>query len=166
MSGRSDYQGKGVGLVDDKGRVAIPNTLRASLARNAPREDGKDGGSVIVAPHPKLPCLIAYDPAFLPILKARLDERERAREARGAGVDYGSKTRGAAGEQVPFDGSGRFILPGFERSYAGIEDVAFFHGSFDWIEIWDPRALVETPDADPLLVAEARWCCREKGVAL
>ena len=43
MASRGRYQGHGIGLVDDKGRVAIPNALRATLQANAPRADGKDG---------------------------------------------------------------------------------------------------------------------------
>ena len=46
---RGDYQGSGLALVDDKGRVAIPNALRSTLAANSPRADGKDGGTVIIA---------------------------------------------------------------------------------------------------------------------
>ncbi|MEO6216958.1 MAG: MraZ N-terminal domain-containing protein, partial [Sphingomonas sp.] len=36
MTQRVDYQGDGLGLVDDKGRVAIPASLRAILAANSP----------------------------------------------------------------------------------------------------------------------------------
>ena len=49
MAERADYQGNGLALVDDKGRVAIPNALRAALATNSPRADGKDGGTIIIA---------------------------------------------------------------------------------------------------------------------
>ena len=68
MGDRQEYQGKGLGLVDDKGRVAIPSALRTTLAKNAPRDDGKDDGSVIIAPHPTYRCLIAYDPGFIETL--------------------------------------------------------------------------------------------------
>ena len=67
---------------------------------------------------------------------------------------------------MPFDGSGRFILPAFERHFANIGEVAFFHGSFDWIEIWDPRTLIDTKGVDPLLAAEAKFHCGERGIAL
>ena len=89
MADRVDYQGKGLGLVDDKGRVAIPNTLRASLAKNAPRDDGKDGGTVIVAAHPKYRCLIAYDPGFVPVWKAKLEAMNATQVAAGATHEIG-----------------------------------------------------------------------------
>ena len=41
MADRGVYQGCGLGVVDDKGRVAIPAALRATLAGNAPNADGK-----------------------------------------------------------------------------------------------------------------------------
>ena len=63
VAARGRYQGHGIGLVDDKGRVAIPNALRATLQHNAPRPDGKDGGTIIVGPHEFHDCLVAYDPA-------------------------------------------------------------------------------------------------------
>ena len=34
MAERVDYQGDGIGLVDDKGRCAIPASLRQALAAN------------------------------------------------------------------------------------------------------------------------------------
>ena len=166
MGERGDYQGNGLALVDDKGRVAIPNSLRATLAANAPRADGKDGGTIIVSVHESLPCLVAYDPAYLPILKD--DLRRRAELSRGPDgkVDQNIMRGGAVGEAVPFDGSGRFIMPGFPRSYARIAENAFFLGQFDTIEIWDPKTLIATPGIADNVVAACRYYCQEKGIAL
>ena len=103
MAERVDYQGKGLGLVDDKGRVAIPNTLRAMLAKNAPREDGKDGGTVIIAPHPEHRCLIAYDPGFVPYWKAKLEALDAAQFEKSGRVDYNILDRAGGAEPLPFD---------------------------------------------------------------
>ena len=166
MSERGAYQGSGIGLVDDKGRVAIPNALRSTLAQNAPRADGKDGGTIIIAAHETERCLIAYDPGYVGELKTELDRRvEMSRGADGR-VDYNVKRDGANGESVPFDGSGRFIMPGFPRFHAGIGQHAFFWGTFDYIEIWDPKTLVETPGLPAKMVSACRYHCQEKGIAL
>lgn len=138
-----------MGLVDDKGRVAIPNALRASLAANSPKADGKTGGTVIVGPHQKSKCLIAYDPAYLDIMVAKLEKRETEHTAANGELDYNIKRAAAGGEAVPFDGSGRFIMPAFPRFYAGIGAQALFYGVLDYIEIWDPRTLIETSDYPP-----------------
>ena len=166
MSERGDYQGKGIGLVDDKGRVAIPNTLRAMLAKNSPREDGKDGGTVLIAPHPEHRCLIAYDPGFVSVMKGQLERRQAADFERTNQFDYNILDRAGGAEPLPFDGSGRFIMPAFERRYARIDKTAFFHGSFDWITIWSPKLLLETPGVDSYLKEACEFACDEKGVAL
>lgn len=166
MSERGLYQGGGIGLVDDKGRVAIPNALRATLQGNSPRPDGKDGGTIIVAAHEDEPCLVAYDPAYLPQLKRELDRRlEMSRGADGR-VDGNILRDGANGEAVPFDGSGRFIMPGYPRFHANIGPHAFFWGTFDLIEIWDPRTAAERPGLSSRMVSALRYHCQEKGIAL
>lgn len=163
VSDRGEYQGSGVGLVDDKGRVAIPSSLRSTLAGNAPRADGKDGGTVIIGPHQKQRCLIAYDAGYLAKLKAQLDTREERYTGEDGEFDYNIKRRAASGEAVPFDGSGRLIMPGFPRAYAGITQHAFFFGVFDYFEIWDPSVLFES-DGPENMKFEARWHLEQKGV--
>ena len=168
---RGWYQGGGLGLVDDKGRVAIPSALRTTLATNAPKADGKTGGTIIVGPHedPRMRCLVAYDPGFTDILAQRAERREAtASGAVGAdgAVDYNIKRRAAAGEAVPFDGSGRFIMPEFPRFYARIAEHAFFYGVFDWIEIWDPKTLLATEGMADNVKEEAAFYLMKRGIAV
>ena len=165
---RGRYQGDGIGLVDDKGRVAIPAALRATLAANAPKADGKTGGTIIVGPHqnPATKCLIAYDTGYLDILAEQLDRREAAFTGPDGEFDYNIKRRAAAGEGVPFDGSGRFIMPAFPRFYAGIGEHAYFYGTLDYIEIWDPKTLIETDGMADNVKAAARFHMMQKGVML
>lgn len=166
VSERVDYQGKGLGLVDDKGRCAIPNTLRSALAANAPRADGKDGGTIIVAPHPEHRCLIAYDPGFVPFWRQRLEALDAAQFEKTGRTDYNILDRAGGAEPLPFDGSGRFIMPAFERRYARIEGAAVFHGSFHYVTIWSPKVLIETANADEYLKEYVAFACEEKGIAL
>jgi len=166
VAARALYQGGGIGLVDDKGRVSIPNALRTALAANSPRPDGKDGGTIIVSVHEDQPCLVAYDPAYLTDLKVELDRRVELSRGPDGKTDPNILRDGANGEPVPFDGSGRFIMPGFPRFHAGIGANAFFWGTFNTIEVWDPRTLVDMPGAPPRMVAACRYHCGEKGIAL
>ncbi len=167
VSERVDYLGKGLGLVDDKGRVAIPSTLRTALAQNAPRPDGKDGGTVLVGVHPDFPCLIAHDRGYIEHAKAQLAKRQAEGEIRtGSSEYYAPRMRGASVEPVPFDGSGRFILPAVERELADIKDVAFFLGDYESFMIWDPRTLVAHEGIDEMTKKYARILCRDKGIAL
>ena len=165
MAQRGRYQGHGIGLVDDKGRVAIPAPLRATLAANAPRADGKGGGTIVVGAHESNTCLVAYDPAYLDILADDLDRRE-AESLKDGRYDHNIKRAAASGEEVPFDGSGRFIMPDFPRFFAGIEEHAFFYGRLDVIEIWEPRTLLATEGLPDVLYDMVRFYMKQKGVQL
>lgn len=163
---RGDYQGDGLGLVDDKGRVAIPVSLRATLAANAPRADGKDGGTVIIGVHEDSPCLVAYDPGFLPVLRDRLNRQEAENPLPGGARNHAFKRQAAQGEATPFDGSGRFIMPAFPRFEANIGTNAFFYGTLDLIEIWDPATLLATEGVPRVMQNCCRFHCRQKGIVL
>lgn len=166
VSARGRYQGHGIGLVDDKGRVAIPNALRSTLQQNAPRPDGKDGGTIVIGAHETSPCLVAYDPAFIDIRAAQLDMHEAQFTAPDGSYDWNVQRRAASGEAVPFDGSGRFIMPSFPRFHAGIKNHAFFYGVLNRIEIWDPQTLADDASVDPLLKKMVRFYMAEKGLEL
>ncbi len=166
MAERGWYQGDGIGLVDDKGRVSIPAALRQALSANYPKANGKDGGTVIVGTHETQRCLIAYDPAYVDKLAERAAKREAEHPGAGGAVDYNIKRRAAVGEPAPFDGSGRFIMPAFARFYAGIKTHAFFYGVLDYIEIWDPKALIAA-DGYPDVVKEmVGFYMAERGASL
>lgn len=167
MSERVDYIGKGVGLVDEKARVAIPNSLRTALAQNAPRADGKEGGTVYIGIHPDFPCLIAHDRGYHDHMKAQLLQRQGEAGARtGSAEYYAPRMRSATVEAVSFDGSGRFILPPVERELAGIGDIAIFLGDYESFMIWDPRALIAHPDVSEVTKRQATIMCRDKGITL
>ncbi len=144
VSDRQLYKGHMLNGIDAKGRVAIPASMRAVLERNA------EGRTFTLAIHAKDECLTGYDRGWSDLLNTRL-EREEARE-RDAGreFDYHNAFRRAFGtsEELPYDSSGRFILPAFYRKKAGLEDLAFFLGTGNTFEIWNPRRLLETPGID------------------
>ena len=164
MNERGLYQGSGLGLVDDKGRVAMPAALRATLALNAPRADGKDGGVVVVGLHQDAPCLVAYDQPYSATLKGQLDIQEL--DAATGRRDFNVKRAAALGELVPFDGSGRFILPELLLFQAGIAQNAFFYGVFDYFEIWDPKTLAGYDGIPDAVKSACRFYCGKKGIAL
>ena len=165
MIERVDYQGDGIGLVDDKGRCAIPASLRAAIAANSPRADGKDGGNVIIGAHQTSPCLIGYDDGYRALLKERAGQLQTAYLAKHGTHNPNIMREMVQGEPVPFDGSGRFIMPAFARFRAKIGANAFFYGTFECFEIWDPRTLIES-DVAEVMKDCARFHCQQKGIAL
>lgn len=166
MANRGKYVGSGLGLVDDKGRVAIPAALRSTLLANSGGPDAKSG-TLLVGAHQKSRCAVAFDPAYLDRLADDLDRREREHTADDGEFDYNIKRRGGLGaEATPFDASGRFIMPGFPRFHAEIGGHAFFWGSMDLIEIWNPAILLATPDIPDVMVSACRFHLAEKKIAL
>lgn len=168
MSDRGIFQGYALQQVDQKGRVAIPAALRDTLVGNNLRDDDdRPAPVVVISTHESDRCLIGYDSAF-----AR--ERHRAllaRQAEFAGtngaVNHNIMRDGlGAAEQLPYDGSGRFILPAYPKSRARIDKYAFFFGVGDFFEIWDPKTLVECDTASEVMKDAARFFMAEKGIVL
>jgi MraZ protein len=161
VSGRALFTGHALNAIDAKGRVAIPAGLRQSIEANG------DGRNLIIAKHETDACLIGYDRGWSQLLHARLNKSEdRAAEA-GRDYDRHNSNRRAFGlvEDVPYDASGRFVLPPMLHDRAKLEDLALFLGTGDTFEIWNPRLLIDAPQMDEELKDVARWLLRSRGVA-
>ena len=167
MSSRGRYQGDGIGLVDDKGRVAIPAPCARCSPPTAAKANGKDGGTVVIGAHQKSRCLVAYDPAYVDILAEKLDAREAENTSADGEFDYNIKRRGAPGEAVPFDGSGRFIMPRFPALLRRHRRACLLLWRRSTISrSGTPRRWSTTPDAPEIMKAMARFYMAEKGVQL
>ena len=141
MGERGVFRGHALQAIDGKGRVAIPASLRAVIERNSSER------VFVLGRHAEGHCLTGADTNFAQIEKARLArDEERALDA-GREVDRDNLARATFGngDELPFDASGRFILPAYYRARAGLDDLAFFVGLGDWFEIWNPKRLIETP---------------------
>lgn len=167
MSNRGIYKGYWLQQVDEKGRVAIPSTLRATLVARTPAGlDPKDASTVVVAMHESDPCLIGYDVDFSNRMVDQLNDRAQA----NAGADGAPKSlilrEAMLSDTLPFDSSGRFILPPFPRHELNIGKYAFFMGLGDYFEIWDPATMVACETASPKMKAAVRFLMKEKGEVL
>jgi MraZ protein len=67
-------------------------------------------------------------------------------------------------EDVPYDTSGRIILPPMMRRKGQIEDLALFVGIGGTFEIWNPRLALESGDEE--LRELAAYRLEEKGLSL
>lgn len=167
VSNRVTYTGYALQQVDEKGRVAIPSTLRATLVARTPAGlDPKEASLVVVAMHESDPCLIGYDVAYSNAMVDQLNIRAQA----NAGVDGAPKSlilrEAMLSDTLPFDASGRFILPPFPRHELKIGKYAFFMGLGDYFEIWDPATLVACDAAAPKMKSAVRFLMRERGETL
>jgi MraZ protein len=158
---RELFAGHGLSAIGANSRVAIPASLRTTLEAN-----GKGRKLVMIARHPESPCLIGFDRARLHQINDRIDREEERERVAGRPYDYYAKMRRAFGqaEETPFDDSGRFILPGFLRSKAGLTDQAYFYGSGQFFDIWNPWLLMEKPELDPDAAEGAEYFLTEKNL--
>lgn len=163
VSGKDIYKGYALQQIDAKGRVAIPAFLRETLTSLNTAFEASEVSTVVLAMHESDPCMIAYDLQYDRQLVADLKERARAH----AGADGAPKSQilraAMLSDTLPFDASGRFILPPFYRDELNLDKYAFFMGLGDVFEIWDPATLCACETASPKMQKVARFLMKEKG---
>ena len=155
------FQGSALNAVDAKGRLSVPAFVRSVIERRS------DARAIIVGAHEVSPCLTGYSRAHSQELYAELERRRLAGEEKGAAVEeHYARARRLFGmtEDVPYDSSGRIILPPMMRRKGKIEDLALFVGVGGVVEIWNPRIALEEGDRDLKEIAAYRL--EEKGISL
>ena len=153
------FQGSALNAVDAKGRLSVPAFVRSVIERRS------DSRAIVVGAHEIAPCLTAYGRNYAKTLWADLERRRLAEEDRGGTLDdHYARARRMFGmtEDVPYDTSGRIVLPPMMRRKGRIEDLALFVGVGGTVEIWNPRVALAEGDAD--LREIAAWRLEEKGL--
>lgn len=138
MSGFGAYSGYAYSPAGDKGRFVLPPTLRKAV-----KESSGGAKTLCLAAHDKLDCLIGFGLSRIEKLQQKLeDEQERAVQMKDTEFDYDTRAQQLFGfEQLPFDDSGRFIMPDYVRDLGKVEDGLFFQGAGDFFLIWNPEEL-------------------------
>ena len=155
------FNGSALSAVDAKGRLSVPSFIRGVIER---RSDAK---AVVIGMHEASPCLNAYDRGYARILYAENERRRLAEENAGGDLSaHHARARRTFGltEDVPYDTSGRIILPPMMRRKGRIEDLALFVGTGGTFEIWNPQLALESGDEELRDLASYRL--EEKGIAL
>jgi MraZ protein len=155
------FQGSALNAVDAKGRLSVPAFVRGVIERRS------DARAVVIGAHEVSPCLTAYGRNYARNLYQEMERRRLAEEEKGAGVEeHYARARRLFGmtEDVPYDSSGRIILPPMMRRKGQIEDLALFVGVGGIVEIWNPRIALAEGDRDLREIAAYRL--EEKGIAL
>jgi MraZ protein len=153
------FNGSALNAVDAKGRLSIPAFIRGVVER---RSDAK---AVVIGAHEIDPCLSAYDRGYARILHTENERRRLLEEGQGgAPGNHFARARRTFGltEDVPYDPSGRIILPPMMRRKGRIEDLALFVGVGGTFEIWNPHVALEHGDDD--LRELAAWRLEERGI--
>jgi len=162
LADRGLFRGHALQGIDAKGRVGIPAPLRATIERNSAGQK-----LLLLGVNESDGCLTGADTNQSDAAFARIErEQERALEHDRAPRLVASPlvTFGIT-EEIPFDASGRFILPSFFRDEAGLAEWAFFIGKGDHFEIWNPQRLLDG-SGEAIVQRAVRSCFAQKGVTL
>jgi MraZ protein len=153
------FNGSALNAVDAKGRLSIPAFIRGVIER---RSDAK---AVVIGMHDVSPCLNAYDRGYARHLHLENERRRLREEGEGGSPEAAyARARRTFGitEDVPYDTSGRIILPTMMRRKGRIEDLALFVGVGGTFEIWNPHLALESGDED--LRDLAAYRLEERGI--
>ena len=107
--------------LDEKKRVSLPKSFRASLGKKMVMTRGLDN------------CLFVYSMSSWQKVSAKLQELSFAQsDIRG----FNRFILSGATEVEP-DGAGRILIPDHQKLFAGLKKNVVFTGVSDRVEIWD-----------------------------
>ena len=139
----------------------MPAFLRAVIERRG------DARNIVLAKHDHFTALSAYDPAYAALKHAKLERLlEKQETDPAADLDYARRTMMAFGatEEVPYDSSGRVIIPPMMRRKSGIEDLALFIGVGETFQLWNPKLFLADADIPEDMKDIARFRLEGRGL--
>ena len=131
------YSGQGFSLRGDKDRFVLPSDLRKAV-----RDSGHGERVLCLAKHPRWKCLIGFGLGRVAQLEAEIDRDEEAAIRRGESFDRDFRLQQAYGfARIPFDDSGRFVMPERYFRLGGLADRIYLQGAGRWFTLWNPAEL-------------------------
>ena len=137
MSAFGGYSGQAFSPAGDKGRFVLPPAFRKAV------KDSSGSRILCLAAHDKFSCLVGFGLSRTEKLDIQL-EREEERAIRLGLTDFDREVRAQqlfGFEQLPFDESGRFVMPEHLRDLGQVGDGLYFQGAGDFFFVWDPDEL-------------------------
>lgn len=137
MSAFGGYSGQAFSPAGDKGRFVLPSAFRKAV------KDSSGGRVLCLAAHDRFDCLIGFGLSRTEKLEAQL-EREEERAIRLGLADFDRDVRAQqlfGFEQLPFDESGRFVMPEHLRDLGKVDGGLYFQGAGEFFFIWNPAEL-------------------------
>ena len=135
------YSGQAFSLRSEKGRFTLPPAFRNAVKLST--EDRR----LCLTLHDKWNCLVGFGTERVKEFDAILDREEES--AYKFGRDFDRDTRAIqlnSFETMPFDDSGRFVMPDHLRLLGKIEDGLYFQGGGRFFTLWNPAELAQMGD--------------------
>lgn len=131
------YSGQGFSLQGDKSRFVLPPQFRKTVKESS-------GGSKVLclAKHERWKCLTGFGLSRRDDFAAQLDREEEMAARLDKPFDRDMRSMQLYGfVEVPFDDSGRFVIPDHLARLAGLGDQLYFQGAGAFFMIWGPDHL-------------------------
>lgn len=130
------FSGQAYSLKGEKGRYVLPSAFRSTV------KDSSDGKILCLAKHDRWQCLIGFGLSRESELATQLQREEDSAIKRGLDFDYDTRASQLYGfARIPFDDSGRFVMPDHLVTLAGLDEALYFQGGGSFFTIWNPTAL-------------------------
>ncbi len=130
------YSGQGFTLRGDKGRFTLPPAFRKAVAHSS------DDKLLCLAKHERWNCLTGFGLSRQGELMAQIDREESHAIARGEPFDRETRQIQLFGfSKLPFDTSGRFVMPDHLVQLGKFKDGVFFQGAGSFFTLWHPAEL-------------------------
>jgi MraZ protein len=131
------YSGQGFSLLRDKGRFVLPPQFRKTV-----KESSQGAKTLCLARHDRWKCLVGFGLSRTDEFVAQLDREEERAIKTGQDFDRDLRAMQLYGfVEVPFDDSGRFVLPDHLGELAGVVDQLYFQGAGAFFTVWNPEEL-------------------------
>ncbi len=128
------YSGQGFSLRGEKGRFVLPPQFRKSV-----RESSEGNRILCLAKHERWNCLIGFGLSRKDALNSQIDREEMLAIQRGQEFDRDLRQTQLFGfTEVPFDDSGRFVLPDYLLDLGRVGEGLFFQGAGNFFALWNP----------------------------
>jgi MraZ protein len=130
------YSGQGFSLKGEKGRYVLPPAIRKAVAASS------DGRVLCLAKHERWACLTGFGLSRRAEFDEQIDREEERALRLGRDFDPDLRRIQLFGfSEIPFDASGRFVLPDHLGALAGFEEGVFFQGAGNFFTMWNPAQL-------------------------
>jgi MraZ protein len=135
------YSGQAYAPAGDKGRYVLPPLFRKAV------KESSDGRVLCLAKHDRWACLVGFGLSRKPELDAQLEREEESAIRMGREFDRDTRSSQLNGfVELPFDDSGRFVMPDYLRTLANIGDGLFVQGGGRFFTLWNPAELMKMGD--------------------
>jgi MraZ protein len=133
------YSGQGFSLIGEKGRFVLPPDFRKAV-----RDSGQGERVLCLTKHPRWKCLTGFGLSRVDEFETELNREEGIALERGLDFDRDLRAQQLYGyAKVPFDDSGRFVLPERFFKLGALTDAVFFQGGGKMFTIWNPAELAK-----------------------